>query len=60
MLLLSMVFGLVDLTPKDIRAMISFSKSLGVSSKVLSAVWDKNLEVRPEKDWEKLKGKAVV
>ena len=46
--------------PKDIRAMISFSKSLGVSSKVLSAVWDKNLEVRPEKDWEKLKGRAVV
>ena len=46
--------------PKDIRAMISFSKSLGVSSKVLSAVWDKNLEVRPEKDWEQLKGRAVV
>ena len=27
---------------------------------VLSAVWKKNLEVRPEKDWEKLKGRSIV
>ena len=28
--------------------------------KVLKAAWETNLVVRPEKDWEELKGKAVV
>ena len=28
--------------------------------KVLKGVWETNLKVRPEKDWEKLKGRAVV
>ena len=28
--------------------------------KVLKAAWETNLAVRPEKDWEELKGKAVV
>ena len=27
---------------------------------VLGGVWEKNLEVRPERDWENLKGRAVV
>ena len=26
---------------------------------VLEGAWKTNLEVRPEKDWEKLKGRAV-
>ena len=26
---------------------------------VLEGVWEKNLEVRPERDWEKLVGRAV-
>ena len=26
----------------------------------MEAAWEKNLEVRPEKDWEQLKGRAVV
>ena len=46
--------------PKDIQAMIEFSETLGVESSVLKGVWNKNLEVRPEKDWEKLKGRSVV
>ena len=46
--------------PKDIQAMINFSNKLGISSNVLTAAWQTNLEVRPEKDWEKLKGRAVV
>jgi len=25
----------------------------------LESVWEKNLEVRPKKDWELLKGRAV-
>ena len=28
--------------------------------RVLKAAWETNLEVRPEKDWEQLKGRAVV
>ncbi len=39
--------------PKDIQAMINFSKSLGLSSNTLEGAWKTNLSVRPEKDWEK-------
>ena len=46
--------------PKDIQAMINFSNRLGVSSNVLKGAWDTNLEVRPERDWEGLKGRAIV
>ena len=46
--------------PKDIQALIKFSKSLNIDSKVIEAAWETNLKVRPEKDWEKLKGRAVV
>jgi UDPglucose 6-dehydrogenase len=46
--------------PKDLNALIHIAKSLGVDPKCLSAAWEKNLEVRPGKDWEKLKGRAVV
>ena len=45
--------------PKDINAMISFAKQNGVEPMVLMASWSKNLQVRPEKDWEKLLGRAV-
>tara|TARA_R110000851_G_scaffold6810_2_gene26981 strand:+ start:1266 stop:2132 length:867 start_codon:yes stop_codon:yes gene_type:complete len=46
--------------PKDIQAMITHGESVGVDMKVLKGAWEKNLEVRPERDWEKLKGRAVV
>lgn len=46
--------------PKDLQALIYFSSSLGLSPIVLKSVWEKNLEVRPDKDWEKLLGRAVV
>lgn len=45
---------------KDLNSMISLSKSLNVDPKVMRAAWEKNLEVRPERDWETLKGRAVV
>jgi nucleotide sugar dehydrogenase len=45
---------------KDINALISMSSELGVDPKVMKAGWEKNLEVRPEKDWEKLLGRAVA
>lgn len=46
--------------PKDVNAMISIAKDSGVNPAVLEAVWEKNLEVRPDRDWEQLKGRAVV
>jgi len=45
--------------PKDIQALMKHAESIGVSTNVLQGAWDTNLEVRPEKDWEKLKGRAV-
>ena len=46
--------------PKDINAIIDVANNKEVDMKVLKAAWETNLEVRPEKDWEQLKGKAVV
>tara|TARA_B100001250_G_scaffold93253_1_gene77733 strand:+ start:25962 stop:26813 length:852 start_codon:yes stop_codon:yes gene_type:complete len=46
--------------PKDILAMISLGQSLGLDMDTLSGAWKTNLKVRPEKDWEKLEGRAVV
>ena len=45
--------------PKDVNAMIHFCNSINLSPSVLQAVWQKNLEVRPERDWEKLLGRAI-
>lgn len=44
---------------KDINALMYQCKQLGVDPKVMSGAWEKNLEVRPQRDWEKLKGRAV-
>ena len=41
--------------PKDVNALIYFSKQLNIEPIVLNSVWDKNIEVRPEKDWEQLR-----
>ena len=46
--------------PKDIQAMINFGESLGLNMSTLRGAWNTNLEVRPERDWEELKGRAVV
>ena len=46
--------------PKDIQALISYGDSIGVDLSVLKGAWKTNLKVRPEKDWERLKGRAVV
>ncbi len=45
--------------PKDIQALISFGDKIGVDMNVLKGAWETNLKVRPERDWEKLKGRAV-
>jgi len=46
--------------PKDVRALIAFGESLGIDMHTLKGVWDTNLKVRPERDWERLKGRSVV
>ena len=46
--------------PKDIKAMIKHADGIGVDVNVLKAAWETNLQVRPEKDWEELKGRSVV
>tara|TARA_R100001509_G_scaffold165246_1_gene145965 strand:- start:310 stop:1185 length:876 start_codon:yes stop_codon:yes gene_type:complete len=46
--------------PKDVQAMIHFGEELGLGMHTLNGTWKTNLTVRPEKDWEQLKGRAVV
>lgn len=46
--------------PKDLNALMAHAKKLGVPTPFLQAVWEKNLEVRPERDWEADKGRAVT
>ena len=46
--------------PKDINAFISLAESYDVDVHTIKGAWATNLEVRPEKDWEELKGRAVV
>ena len=46
--------------PKDINAFISFAKKNNINMNILEAAWKTNLEVRPERDWEELKGRAVT
>ena len=44
---------------KDIQALINFGDINDIEMNVLKGAWKTNLKVRPEKDWEKLKGRAV-
>tara|TARA_B100000212_G_scaffold338421_1_gene314927 strand:- start:642 stop:1502 length:861 start_codon:yes stop_codon:yes gene_type:complete len=46
--------------PKDVQALINFCEQNQIPPNVLEGVWKTNLKVRPEKDWENLKGRAVV
>ncbi len=46
--------------PKDIQALINFGDLNGIDLSVLKGAWKTNLKIRPEKDWEKLEGRAVT
>ena len=46
--------------PKDLSALLFLSKELGTLSNVLQATQDTNNEVRQDRDWEKMKGRAVA
>jgi nucleotide sugar dehydrogenase len=45
--------------PKDIEAIIFFAETLGADSSLLKNVIDKNYKIRKNRDWEKMKGRAV-
>ena len=45
--------------PKDLNAIIQHATDFGISPNTLVGAWNTNLTVRPEKDWEELKGRAV-
>lgn len=44
--------------PKDLNDLMFVARSLGVDPMVMEAVWEKNLEVRKDRDWERME-KAV-
>ncbi len=46
--------------PKDLNGLIAFARSLGIECPTMEGAWKTNLKVRPERDWEQLKGRAVV
>ena len=46
--------------PKDIQAIIHYANDLGIDMSVLKGAWKTNLKVRPERDWEKLEGRAIT
>ena len=45
--------------PKDVNAFTRFAREHHAPLNTIEAGWKTNLEVRPEKDWEKDKGRAV-
>ena len=46
--------------PKDINAFMAFAETIGVDVNTMKVAWKTNLTVRPENDWENLKGRAVT
>jgi UDPglucose 6-dehydrogenase len=46
--------------PKDLNALIHLARNLDTSLNTIGGAWDTNLDVRPEEDWKKLKGRAVM
>jgi UDPglucose 6-dehydrogenase len=46
--------------PKDINSFISFAESIGIGVRTIRGAWETNLLIRPERDWEKMKGRAIV
>ena len=45
--------------PKDVNALLSFSKMLDIKLNTINGGWKTNLEVRQEKDWEDKEGRSV-
>jgi UDPglucose 6-dehydrogenase len=46
--------------PKDVKALIKVAHELNISPRMLSAVDSKNNDIRKNKDWESMEGRAVI
>jgi UDPglucose 6-dehydrogenase len=46
--------------PKDMNAFMAICRQQGISIPTICGAWETNLQVRPERDWEQLKGRAVT
>lgn len=46
--------------PKDVKALISLANKYCLDPKILTAVDSKNNDVRNDRDWEKMKGRAIT
>ena len=46
--------------PKDLGALISVARELNINPKILESVRDKNDEIRTDRNWESMKGRAVI
>jgi len=46
--------------PKDLAAILHLADNLDLKTNVLNAVQETNFEVRTNRDWEQMKGRAVV
>lgn len=42
--------------PKDINAFIDYAESLSIDAKNLKAAWEKNLEIREDRNWQSIDG----
>jgi len=45
--------------PKDVNALLSFSKKHDIQLNTIKGGWNTNLKVREEKDWEEKEGRSV-
>lgn len=46
--------------PKDINALMHLAQTLCIKANTINGAWNTNLMARPSRDWEQLKGRAVV
>ena len=46
--------------PKDITALMHLAQTMCIKANTIQGAWNTNLMARPEKDWEDLKGRAVI
>ena len=46
--------------PKDLAAVVYGMKENGIKPTVMQAVQEKNFEVRNNRDWENMRGRAIV
>jgi len=42
--------------PKDLRALTFLAEEIGAPSDLLREIWRTNLDVREDRDWEKIEG----